>query len=117
MARKGAQPPPPEEKRFQVEATAASSAFFFFSFLARPLSLLRHVAHGCAGYLGLSRRRLKPGGAPAAAASCQQEEEDHGGNEARDEGDCEVVVEVRSRGGPQRPRLIEGSGGNGGAHH
>lgn len=53
-------------------APAASPA----TILARPLLLLRHVAHGCAGYLAGLASRLKP--APAAAA-CQplprQEEE------------------------------------------
>ncbi|KAL6840814.1 hypothetical protein ACP4OV_029340 [Aristida adscensionis] len=101
MERKGAELQEQEQK----DAMAASSAVF--SFLALPLSLLRHLADGCAGFLqGLSRP--KPGAAPAEA---------HGGSEDATEEDCAVVVQVRSRGGPQRPQLREWTGGNGGAHH
>ncbi|CAL5003806.1 unnamed protein product [Urochloa decumbens] len=84
------------------KAMAAATSAAIFAFLAHPLSLLRHVAHACAGYLGL--KGLKPS-APAllapAAAACQQGEED-----------SMAVVQVRSRSTPQ-----EGIGGSGGRHH
>ncbi|CAO2200648.1 unnamed protein product [Urochloa humidicola] len=80
---------------------AAATSDAIFAFLAHPLSLLRHVVHACAGYLGL--KGLKPS-APALlapAAVCQQEEED-----------STAVVQVLSRNTP-----VEGIGGSGGWHH
>ena len=56
-----------------MAAAAASSPAAILAFLARPLSLLRHVAHGCAGYLGGLASRLKPA---AAAAACQPQQEE-----------------------------------------
>jgi len=63
-------------------AAAASSPAAVLTFLMRPLSLLRHVAHGCAGYLGGLASRLKvkrPAAAAAdaaAAAACQPQQEE-----------------------------------------
>ncbi|KAF8713024.1 hypothetical protein HU200_028814 [Digitaria exilis] len=57
-------------------AAAAASPAATLAFLARPLSLLRHVAHGCAGYLGGIASRLKP--AVPAAAACQTRQEEEG---------------------------------------
>jgi len=59
-------------------AAAASSPAAVLAFLTRPLSLLRHVAHGCAGYLGGLASRLKPAAAAAdaAAAACQPQQEE-----------------------------------------
>ena len=58
------------------ESMAAAAAIL--AFLTRPLSLLRHVAHGCAGYLGGLASRLKPAAAAAdaAAAACQPHQEE-----------------------------------------
>ncbi|CAL4996982.1 unnamed protein product [Urochloa decumbens] len=99
------------------EAVAASSPAAILAFLlARPLSLLRHVAHGCAGYLGGLASRLKP---TADADACQTQQEE--GNVVASAVVTEevVVVQMRSRAmashGPRVPR--EGRGGNGGPHH
>ena len=60
-----------------MAAAAASSPAAILAFLTRPLSLLRHVAHGCAGYLGGLASRLKPAAAAAdAAAACQPQQEE-----------------------------------------
>jgi len=61
-----------------MAAAAASSPSAILAFLTRPLSLLRHVAHGCAGYLGGLASRLKPAAAAAdaAAAACQPQQEE-----------------------------------------
>ena len=58
------------------ESMAAAAAIL--AFLTRPLSLLSHVAHGCAGYLGGLASRLKPAAAAAdaAAAACQPQQEE-----------------------------------------
>ena len=61
------------------ESMAAAAAIL--AFLTRPLSLLRHVAHGCAGYLGGLASRLKvkrpaAAAADAAAAACQPQQEE-----------------------------------------
>ena len=60
-----------------MAAAAASSPAAILAFLTRPLSLLRHVAHGCAGYLGglASRLKVKPAAA-ADAAACQPQQEE-----------------------------------------
>uniref|UniRef100_A0ACD5X978 Uncharacterized protein n=1 Tax=Avena sativa TaxID=4498 RepID=A0ACD5X978_AVESA len=102
---------PSEKKSSQEEATAASSSSFFFS---QPLSLMHHVVHGCAGYLGLSRlcnalKDLKP----RTTTSTQQQEEAEPGSSGHAD-DC-IAVEVRSRGMPQRPRNVRE--GRGGTHH
>jgi hypothetical protein len=60
-----------------MATAAASSPAAVLAFLTRPLSLLRHVAHGCAGYLGGLASRLKPAAAAAdAAAACQPQREE-----------------------------------------
>ncbi|XP_025822084.1 uncharacterized protein LOC112897902 isoform X2 [Panicum hallii] len=103
-----------------MATAAASSPAAVLAFLTRPLSLLRHVAHGCAGYLGGLASRLKPAAAAAdAAAACQPQREEGSVEAAALVTEEEVlVVQVRSRAmAPQRPRgLKEGKGGNGGAH-
>ncbi|RCV29851.1 hypothetical protein SEVIR_6G043800v4 [Setaria viridis] len=89
---------------------AASPAAIIIAFLARPLSLLRHVAHGLAS-------RLKPAASASASASACRPQQEAAAAVVTEE---VVVVEMRSRGmmAPQRPRgLREGKGGNGGAHH
>jgi len=63
-----------------MAAAAASSPAAILAFLTRPLSLLCHVAHGCAGYLGglASRLKVKPAAAAAdaAASACQPQQEE-----------------------------------------
>jgi hypothetical protein len=64
-----------------IAAAAASSPAAVLTFLMRPLSLLRHTAHGCAGYLGGLASRLKvkrpaAAAADAAAAACQPQQEE-----------------------------------------
>ncbi|CAL5010444.1 unnamed protein product [Urochloa decumbens] len=96
------------------EAVAAASPAAILAFLARPLWLLRHVAHGCAGYLGGLASRLKT--TAAAADACQTHQQEEGAAVVTEE---VVVVQMRSRAmashGPRVPR--EGRGGNGGPHH
>uniref|UniRef100_A0ACD6A522 Uncharacterized protein n=1 Tax=Avena sativa TaxID=4498 RepID=A0ACD6A522_AVESA len=111
---------PSEKKGSQEETMAASPSFFFFS---HPLSLMHHVAHSCAGYVGLSRlcnalKDLKPrtttSTCPAVTSTQKQEEaEPVSTGNAADNG-C-IGVEVHSRGMPQRPRNIRE--GRGGTHH
>ncbi|KAL6659373.1 hypothetical protein ACP70R_003413 [Stipagrostis hirtigluma subsp. patula] len=107
-------------------AMAAASSSAVFSFLELPLSLLRHVAHACAGYL---RALSGPRPGTAAADACEQ-----GGAAAGNDNDDEeaeeevVVVEVRPRRTtgwkpppPPERRTREltrqGPGRDGGPHH
>ncbi|KAL6840813.1 hypothetical protein ACP4OV_029339 [Aristida adscensionis] len=103
-------------------AAPASSSSAIFSFLVAPLSLLRHVAHSCAGFLGLMRP-----GTPATAPSSQHGDAGGGdGGAAAAEAVTEeevVVVEVRPRRTTARNppltrdfRIIQGQGQKGGPH-
>jgi hypothetical protein len=72
--------PADDREEEDAMAAAAASPAAIFAFLAPPLSLLRHVACLCAGYLGLDGG-LKPSApAPAsslssaATAACQRDE-------------------------------------------
>ncbi|CAO2168193.1 unnamed protein product [Urochloa humidicola] len=100
---------------------AAATPAAIFAFLARPISLLRHVAHGCAGYLGGLASRLKPTAATttaAAAAACHQTQQEEGSVETAAMVTEEVVVvEIRSRGTHQARGLREAKGGRGGDIH
>ncbi|XP_040383174.1 uncharacterized protein LOC121055229 [Oryza brachyantha] len=97
-----------KEKSFEEgEAMAAASSSPFF---AHPSSLLRHVVHGCAGYLsGLCRslQNLKP-----AAPSLKQDQADEKAVAVEN-----VQISTRAVATPRRPLLREGNGGKGGAHH
>jgi hypothetical protein len=73
--------PADDREEEDAMAVAAASPAAIFAFLAPPLSLLRHVACLCAGYLGLDGGGLKPSApAPAsslssaATAACQRDE-------------------------------------------
>ncbi|CAO2210005.1 unnamed protein product [Urochloa humidicola] len=90
-----------ESSREGEEAMAAATSAAIFAFLARPMSLLRHVAHACAGYLGLKDLKPSARALSAPAAACQQEEED-----------STAAFQVQSRSTP-----LEGIGGSGGWHH
>ncbi|RCV29850.1 hypothetical protein SETIT_6G046500v2 [Setaria italica] len=108
-----------EQEGDEAMSPAASAAIF--AFLAHPVSLLRHVAHACAGYLGLKdlqKPSVPASSSAAAAAACHQQDEAAAASE-----DCAAaaVVQVRSRGltPPERPRStpVESIGGAGGRHH
>ncbi|CAO2189606.1 unnamed protein product [Urochloa humidicola] len=92
---------------------AAASPAAILAFLARPLSLLRNVADGCAGYLGGLASRLKP----ATAAACQTQQEEGNVETAAVVTEEVVVVEMRSRGTLQARGLREAKGGRGGDIH
>uniref|UniRef100_J3MQS9 Uncharacterized protein n=1 Tax=Oryza brachyantha TaxID=4533 RepID=J3MQS9_ORYBR len=123
-----------KEKSFEEgEAMAAASSSPFF---AHPSSLLRHVVHGCAGYLsGLCRslQNLKP-----AAPSLKQDQADESHQQhyyccklswlmaelgvplcEQEEAVAveNVQISTRAVATPRRPLLREGNGGKGGAHH
>ncbi|CAO2200647.1 unnamed protein product [Urochloa humidicola] len=95
---------------------AAASPAAILAFLARPLSLLRHVAHGCAGYLGGIASRLKPTAA-ATATTCQTQQEQGNVETAAVVTEEVVVVEIRSRGTQRTRGLREAKGGRGGDIH
>ncbi|KAG2577051.1 hypothetical protein PVAP13_6NG048430 [Panicum virgatum] len=99
-----------------MPSTAASAAIF--AFLAHPLSLLCHVAHVCAGYLGLKNPKpLAPVSSPAPppAAASQQ------GEVAAASDDNTAGIQVRPRGftPAQQPRStpLESTEGSGGCHN
>ncbi|CAO2187161.1 unnamed protein product [Urochloa humidicola] len=96
---------------------AAASPAAILAFLARPLSLLRNVADGCAGYLGSLASRLKPATATATAAACQTQQEEGNVDTAAVVTEEVVVVEIRSRGTQQARGLREAKGGRGGDIH
>jgi hypothetical protein len=74
--------PADDREEEDAMAVAAASPAAIFAFLAPPLSLLRHVACLCAGYLGLDGglKPSAPAPAPAsslssaATAACQRDE-------------------------------------------
>ncbi|CAL5008153.1 unnamed protein product [Urochloa decumbens] len=98
---------------------ADTSPAAILAFVTRPLSLLRHVVHGCAGYLGGLASRLRPAAAAASADACQPQQEEGNVEAAAVVTEEVVVVQMRSRAmASHQPRVPrEGRGANGGPHH